>query len=320
MEMTQLNLIEINKKIHGEPPENVRLYFLKKGNKKGKVSFTLFKTEITAVIGSALIKSIADQLDLFINKDVQYEPYSIETEIESVVEFFNDSKNVQNLPEILKLTSRDDLDFISFKKDKSIWGYIIYLENATHEIIYCARKYNIASLLRRGTINAVLHGAEGRFKEIEDDFISLDKDIDLLFYQSGKDQKGFILHKNNFERFFCLQDALKERVMSDKKQIEDRNLVKNVDQLIDTCKNDLRKLKKLYTIIQKTVLLEKIDITQIRKTMTDYNLKKVRIVDERMVVSRDNIWEVLSLLNDDYLKSYMTDLKYEAHSKTLHNP
>ncbi len=86
-------------------------------------------------------------------------------------------------------------------------------------------------------------------------------------------------------------------------------------RLIDKTKGDLKKIKKLADVLRcgyyTQLTPEKID-----NIKNEFNLKDLELDENgKIIVSSSNIWTILKVLHDDYLKSSLTNNKYEVHSK-----
>jgi len=64
--------------------------------------------------------------------------------------------------------------------------------------------------------------------------------------------------------------------------------------------------------------MQQVTIDDLKKTIQNFNLK-VEVVNvdgaEKLVFDPKNRWAILNLLDDAYLGSSMTGIKYEANSK-----
>ena len=93
--------------------------------------------------------------------------------------------------------------------------------------------------------------------------------------------------------------------------------IKNFDEFSVKCKGHYQKLAKLRNISQKSYL-DAITIDDMKKVIGEFN-RNIRIdkVDgqEKLVYDSSNPWEILRLLDDDFLASDMTKEKYEVNSK-----
>lgn len=96
--------------------------------------------------------------------------------------------------------------------------------------------------------------------------------------------------------------------------LEEKSLVDDITALQELCKSDPRKIKKLNKVL-KSDILNSLNTKRISEINRQYNLDLNFTEDGKIIVSHKNIWTVLRVLDDEYLESPMTDIKYEVHSK-----
>ena len=99
-----------------------------------------------------------------------------------------------------------------------------------------------------------------------------------------------------------------------KKEIDDKGLLNDIDVFIDFCKNDSRMIKKFARIL-KNGEFSKMSKNDIKDVVDEYKLDLEFDDSGKVVVNKDNIWTILRILDDDYVRSEITDTKYEARSK-----
>ena len=95
--------------------------------------------------------------------------------------------------------------------------------------------------------------------------------------------------------------------------------IENFDAFAALCEGHLLKMAKLRNIADKPYL-QHVTMKDVKRVVKDFNLQ-VRFVkkdgEDRLLfdpADKDK-WIILRILDDDYLGSVMTKLKYEANSK-----
>lgn len=125
----------------------------------------------------------------------------------------------------------------------------------------------------------------------------------------------FIWSVHEFQRIFGYFERLRARTRQTLNAIRGRDLIRNFDEFEAACLGQLQMMAKLASIADKDYLAA-LTMERLRRTIDDYRLE-VRIDAGRLVFEpgRDQRWLILKLLDDDYLRSTMTDQRYEVNSK-----
>ncbi|OFV66052.1 MAG: hypothetical protein SBU_000989 [Candidatus Syntrophoarchaeum butanivorans] len=296
----------------------VRLYFLerKKNQRTGEISYKVLRSEISPEIGDELINSAKVLIKNQVEESVSYVEYEPDIYYDTpTIEIINPSE-VPHFDFILSELSNQNLEILNLRHAKNLTGYIVTVDVVNTSHLIFMRKYTIKKLLDRGKINMLFHGSEGRFSQIRDSVIAVDKTFDVAFVVSEDRKKGFIFNKGNFESLFNLIETYSQLVSENLNVLEEKELIENVGELIDICSGDLRKIRKLCRVLRNENAMGNITLEKINEFVQDYNLQNVEFADGgKIKVTKRNIWTVLKLLNDDYVRSDMTETKYEAHSK-----
>lgn len=127
----------------------------------------------------------------------------------------------------------------------------------------------------------------------------------------------FILNKSNFKHVFRYYELLSQIAKEALEVIENTIPIANFESFKNSCLNNPYKLEKLKNIYDKAYLSQ-ITISKIKSAISTFDLHiKIQNIDgqEKLVFENSYSWEILNLLDDDYLTSQLTGLKYEANSK-----
>nr|AAU83516.1 hypothetical protein GZ30H9_3 [uncultured archaeon GZfos30H9] len=215
-------------------------------------------------------------------------------------------EEVHYLDEILRDMNSADLHIFDMKQSKNLWAYAIKIGNTG---ITLFRKYTEKRILDiKGWIPLFVQN--GVFNKLTDSILTIDKDIDCIYY----DGKMFILDKTHFEKIFSFLDKFILEIDANICHLEEKSLVDDITALQKLCKSDPRKIKKLNKVL-KSDILNSLNTKRISEINRQYNLDLDFTEDGKIIVCHKNIWTVLRVLDDEYLESSMTDNKYEVHSK-----
>jgi Domain of unknown function (DUF4868) len=155
----------------------------------------------------------------------------------------------------------------------------------------------------------------GQYDRIEETMFLFDRSIDC--WSDGR--YVFIKNPGNFERIFRYYEQLQRRAEETVVSVLERIPISNVDEFREACTTQVRFMTKLAVIARKPYLGQ-IGMADIRRAIREHNLD-VEIVredgQEKLLFDPDpsRRWILLKLLDDDYLNSVMTHLKYEVNSK-----
>jgi Domain of unknown function (DUF4868) len=157
---------------------------------------------------------------------------------------------------------------------------------------------------------------DGVFQKVDHKTFLFDDDADCFVWG----EHMFIRHVSAFHRIFRYFEQLRENADETLDQVLQHVPISNEDDFRTACKGQLQMLAKLANISQKPYL-PNLTMSAIEDTVDTVGLD-VEIVDddgERKLVfdpsTQESRWAILKLLDDDYLRSLMTQELYEASSK-----
>lgn len=300
-------LKEIKRKLDDASPDYTGLFFITRKKRREEIEYSVLRTEITADIGEALITIVKQQLSKLLETvDLEYIEYNPAINLDKNHVETIKREEVHYLDEILQDMNSADLNIFDMKQSKNLWAYAIKIGNSG---ITLFRKYTEKRILDiKGWIPLFVQN--GVFNKLTDSILTIDKDIDCIYY----DGKMFILDKIQFEKIFSFMDKFILEIDANICHLEEKSLVDDITALQKLCKSDPRKIKKLNKVL-KSDILNSLNTKRISEINRQYNLDLNFTEDGKIIVSHKNIWTVLRVLDDEYLESSMTDNKYEVHSK-----
>jgi hypothetical protein len=317
---------EILKEIKRSTENRIKLFFVKKIERSNGTSYEYVKSKIDSAIGKDLKTNAITQIEKRqTDKIIGYDILPCIDE-DAVIE----TLPLQHVPHLLDfitgITNRG-IKLITKKDLSKIHGYIVRIENEINTI-YLFKKNTPKRLLEKGKI-AYFFGDEGQFSIIDEQIITIEKIFDAAVLipnpkdplkLTTDDQANFyladvyIFYHSPFETFFDFKELFYSKIETNRDYLGESNLIDSVETLIDSCKSDTKKIKKLARIITEKKL-NTLDINKIKMFAEKHTNVKFSD-DNKMKVTTENIWEVLHLLNDDYGKSEITDRRYKMGSKS----
>jgi hypothetical protein len=174
------------------------------------------------------------------------------------------------------------------------------------------RRYNRTKELLRSK-NLVMRLMGDRYERISEPTFQFEPDFDAILFRDFL----FVLNKSNFQHIFRYYDQLRSVAKRSLETIRKLVPVSNFDAFGKSCMSHLQKLEKLRNISQKPYL-QRVTMKDLKRTIADFKLN-IQIVQidgkEKLLFDTKRRWAILNLLDDDYLGSSMTGIKYEANSK-----
>ncbi|MNY28066.1 hypothetical protein D3C86_1620190 [compost metagenome] len=151
----------------------------------------------------------------------------------------------------------------------------------------------------------------GNLSRLESDMFHFDERMDCFLCSD----EVAILEKNSFEQIFDYNTHYQALTQDAIERLEELGFLEGFEELANACIADRRKARKLATIIQN-VDLQTLDFDRLRAVVEEWGVDVT--VDEQsrtVVAERMRTWSLLKLLADDFLRSPLTNSRYEAQSK-----
>lgn len=198
------------------------------------------------------------------------------------------------------------LDYLQF--------YALFVRVSAHRSVILLRKSSPKLELTRGHKVAVLMRA-GQYDRFEETMFLFDRNVDC--WTDGRYM--YIANIANFEKIFRYFEELQRRAVATVNTVLRRVPIANVEEFRRACTTQVRFMTKLAMIAGKPYLRH-IGMADIRRAIRDHRLPVESVREdgiEKLVFDPDpsRRWILLKLLDDDYLNSVMTRLKYEVNSK-----
>jgi len=310
-------ITEIMNYLQDSVSKSVKLYFIErnKNQRTKEITYNVFKAKINDFIGTELIKIGIDQLESELKGDPEYIEYGVLPYSDKEVVEYVKREDVPYLDDVIPEILGSNVQNFKMENADKITGYIVRVES-DGKVLLLFKKYNSRRLLEKGKLSIVLH--QGRFEDLNDNILVLDGLYDaMLFLKEGEDNGSanvFIFNRTQFEFMFSFIDFYENEVTEQKDNIDEKNIISDSNTFIELCKTDSRKIKKFARIV-KNGSFDKMDIDNIHEIVDKFGLDLNFDGKGRVIVTDDNIWVVLRLLDDDHLISELTSSKYEARSK-----
>lgn len=152
----------------------------------------------------------------------------------------------------------------------------------------------------------------GAYNKVDDRTFLLDEKADFVLFDSAM----YVLNGVAFERLFGQVDNELLEIEAKLDRIIKYIPIQNSDEFVDACSRQFQMRSKIRSIASKDYL-ENVTIDDIKHVVSEFNLD-VQIHEDKLVFDshRSRRWQILKLLDDDFLGSRMTGVKYEVNSKS----
>lgn len=251
--------------------------------------------------------------------DLTFRDFSTEGSLDTYeVETFDISKYQPVLEQIDPLNAYSGIE--TFDNDeKFVAGmrfYVLMLQVPDSDPIYLFRVHTRQSILGRSTL-LTLFNNKGAFDRIQESVMGFDQQFDCLC----RSNILYIFDKRNFQHIFRYFDTIRHEARQTLTTINTNVPIQNLDEMIHACEGNVAMLQKLKRVSTKKYL-QNIHMKDIKRVIEVHKLP-VQIVEdngqEKLLfdpkAKAKERYLLLRILNDDYLKSVMTDTNYEVTDK-----
>ena len=236
-------------------------------------------------------------------------------ERKNVIYQYDLNERPSELSVISTLLENQTQPVFNFNRDNinDIKAYIVMIGNDENKLLLYKKHYPI-SLIKRGSY--MLRKCDERFVRFNEELIRLDNNFQFF----SLNENLFIKDLDQLERFFGFHDVIKREAMDSIAKIEQANILADIDVLKESVENitfarKLTKLSENSPVLGGNIPIQTvIQFTKTNPALTGrlkYNHDESKIVLDTK--SSQNLF--IKLLNDDYLKSELTQMYYDSLAK-----
>jgi hypothetical protein len=194
--------------------------------------------------------------------------------------------------------------------------YRVYvLTGARGRKAYFFRAFSSAAELQRKRGTAALVSRDGTFTKVEERIFLFDDRIDCFVFGDYV----FVLRRNDYRRIFDQLDEVRRRARDAASALHAKVPIANFDDFAAACSTQAAMADKLLAV-QRRDYFDRLSYEMLAPVITEFNLQiPVQELDGVpqlvFLTEPEHRWRILRLVDDDYLRSAMTDHLYEANSK-----
>jgi len=260
-------------------------------------------TQITKLFYPKIIKSLKSEYSL-----IDYDP-SLMPDYDVVWKYDPDNVPLFNLikNELMSVDRFYDSTILSYPDIWSIWIKLQYVNDS----FYIIKKITNSKVITTGGWLALIY-KDDVFQKLDSDILSLDGSFDVFAVEN----KLLFESKQNFERAMLYQDLKREVAEQTLTEIESMNILANFENLRDFLKDDYHSINKLNAIKSKPYF-RALTFIDCKRIIDEYNLDLDydAVLQKFVIDNKAKAKKFIKVLNDDFLMSEMTSLKYAANSK-----
>ena len=166
--------------------------------------------------------------------------------------------------------------------------------------VYMFRQFQKLKKLRQGFLTRII---DNELNVIDNDFLGIDELIDIIVF----DGKIYLFNHISLERVFNYKDEFLKKTNEALGEILTKNVISNIEQFADDCRNDIRIMKRFTNIMTKERLplfFENYD--WVPEIVKELELDLEFDEDGKMIYKeRSQLFHIINLLSDSYFKSLL---------------
>lgn len=292
------NLKEFIDKIKSNQPRNVvKIYFSRKSNSSISKYIT-HNPSISGAVQTELFNTIFPYVDKQLDslKLVDYNPLGVlDGELESIsteeIPLFQDFLNSITEENINKEMNSLRIAKIDF--------YCIEI-SYDGKTVYMFRQFQKLKKLRQGFLTRII---DNELNVIDNDFLGIDELIDMIVFEG----KIYLFNHISLERVFSYRDEFLKKTNEALGEILTKNVISNIEQFADDCRNDIRIMKRFTNIMTKERLPLFFDnYDKVPEIVAELELD-LDFDEEGKIIykERSQLFHIINLLSDAYFKSLL---------------
>lgn len=292
------NLKNFITQIKNDKPDNItKIYFSRKTNNNNSKYIT-HNPSMSKDVQSELLDTIFPYVDKQLEslKLVDYNPLGVmDGELEHIK-----TSDIPLFQDFLNSISAENINYEmdSLRIEKIDFYCIEFSYNGKK--VYMFRQFQKLKKLRQVFWTRIINN---ELNAIDNDFLGIDELIDMIAF----DEKIYLLNHISLERVFSYRDEFLKKTNEALGEILTKNVINNIEQFADDCRNDIRIMKRFTSIMTKDRLplffenYEKVpEIVAELELDLDFDENGKIIYRER-----SQLFHIINLLSDSYFKSLL---------------
>ena len=217
-------------------------------------------------------------------------------------------------------------DLGQFLRDADLWAYCVEVQGGltgryltftklNRGKVAVDERTNPESGFTKRVLRTRFNTTTAKLELLEGDTINFDKRVDCIYLFA--EDKFYIFHKKHFEDIVGIEEEFKSVAQNVMRRVLRAGIIEGLENVREILANDASVHKKLYQVhsVLKSQTLDAKRIKKMQAVAKSYGLR-LKVEDDKIQIKdRDDLITVIRLLDDYFLKSPQTGLKYGAPVK-----
>lgn len=289
--------------------KTTNLYMITRKKENEAFIYKVFTAETHNEIAEQLNDIAISHLTKIQNQEKEFREYEIDDSSNEYVQFIA-VNNVSAASNILDPIFSNNADEFTSDSETfiNLWAYAVKIEMNDKKLVLF-RKYSKGKVLKKGFRDAVLF-KDGKFSKIEHDVFQIDENVDCFIWN----EEIFISQHHYFEKIFSYEDQYEAKFGEALEAFKQFTYIdhESLEQYVQTDSAQKRKL----AAIMKNGIYEKYGFSEVASTIEKYELGiEVNQQEQKVNIAPKDSRKFLKILNDDYLRSEVSKVRYESIAK-----
>jgi len=268
-------------------------------------SYKILRVDTDKKLQSRLKKIITQRVQ---SNDYRLEPYSYSTSDQDNATYTLDTaetdfkeikKELENGLSNEKVESYEDL--------LNSWAYVIEIK-AKGQVIYGLRKINTLTQAKKvNSLSSLIFKDQVLVDLTDERIFTIDPHIDLYEYSGTV----FITNKKEFESVLNFRKGMEDNRDLVLEEFNQLGLFQDVQPIRQVIGNNIHWLRKISTVKKNGYYKDKKYIENL-KTICENEKWDVKFIDDKIIVTQENVDLILTLLNNSRLKSPINQEVFDA--------
>ncbi len=298
--------------LNDQDPIGLNLHVILKQNEEELIR----KADISQDVEEQLLEQFTQALNAkYINNpDLNFSNISEGEDIRNSAFFYDIDELPEELGTITGFNEQVDYEDFSFNNDdvKLIRGIIVSIGNQNQKITIFQYVYPV-SIVSQGNFIGIFP-SDTRFELLEDNIVKIGIGIDLMLLEDNL----IVNSLKTFTSKFGFKDIIKRKANENLDLVDNLAIIQNMDVLRDFIQN-IKYARKILKLNPNSPVLN-LPSQGIFNFITNHPIlqNRIRFDENSGLINLDTeVSKILliGVLNDDYLKSNLTDIDYETDRK-----
>lgn len=295
-----------------DSPISLRLYFVVATQQEISLKLANVEPEVTTSLLSQFMTYIQEKI--IENEELFFGNITEADNRRNSAYYYDLDQKPEGLSYLNTVLNEQQQVAFNFNTDdlNNIKAFVILIGNEENQISLYKKHYPI-NYLRRDSILRIFPSNE-RFEKVNTNILSISESFE--FMQIGNDL--IVLSVKVLEKYFGYESIIRGKAVENLELIQNTGLLVDI-ALLHTLARELKYAKRIVRIKSNTPVLQ-LPVNAVITFITNHPVlsKKIRFNEAQTQIALDtkvSQEHFLKLLNDDFLKSELTNLFYDSQAK-----